>query len=113
MNDYLRATTGQPFTAKDFRTWAGTVLASVALKEFEGFKSEREAKRNVVQAIAIVAERLGNTPAVCRKCYIHPAVLECYMRGELLQCTGKISLNGSEEPDHGLEQEEVELMRLL
>jgi len=83
VNDYLREISGQDFTAKDFRTWAGTVLASLALREFEEFTSETQAKKNVVEAIKAVAQRLGNTPAVCRKCYVHPAVLECYLAGKL------------------------------
>jgi DNA topoisomerase I len=84
VNDYLREITGQEFTAKDFRTWAGTVLAAWALQEFEAFDSEAQAKRNVVQAIERVAERLGNTPAVCRRCYVHPAVLDGYLDGSLV-----------------------------
>src|SRR5690606_32175282 len=71
VNAYLKEITGQDFTAKDFRTWAGTVLAARALREFEQFDSATQAKRNVVQAIETVARRLGNTRAVCRKCYIH------------------------------------------
>jgi DNA topoisomerase-1 len=81
VNAYLHEITGQDFTAKDFRTWAGSVLASDMLQEFGPFESAAEAKRNVVQAIAAVAARLGNTPSVCRKCYVHPAVLEAYMGG--------------------------------
>jgi DNA topoisomerase-1 len=81
VNAYLREITGEDFTAKDFRTWAGTVLAAQALAEAATFKSRREAKRNVVCAIESVAKRLGNTKAVCRKCYIHPAILEAYMDG--------------------------------
>ena len=81
VNAYLHEITGQDFTAKDFRTWAGSVLASDMLREFGPFSSEAEAKRNVVQAIAAVAARLGNTPSVCKKCYVHPAVLEAYMGG--------------------------------
>jgi DNA topoisomerase-1 len=84
VNEYLREITGQDFTAKDFRTWAGTVLAAWALREFEVFDSETQAKRNVVQAIERVAERLGNTPAVCRRCYVHPAVLDAYLDGSLI-----------------------------
>jgi DNA topoisomerase-1 len=72
---------GEDFTAKDFRTWAGTVLAAKALAEVATFKSNAEAKRNVVRAIESVAKRLGNTKAVCRKCYIHPAILDAYMDG--------------------------------
>ena len=83
VNAYLRDITGQDFTAKDFRTWAGTVLASRALREFEAFDSQTQAKRNVVRAIETVARKLGNTRAVCRKCYIHPAILNGYLDGTL------------------------------
>ena len=84
VNAYLREISGQDFTAKDFRTWAGTVLAALALQEFEEFDSDAQAKRNIVRAIEAVAERLGNTPAVCRKCYVHPAVIEAYVDGTML-----------------------------
>lgn len=79
VNAYLQEITGEHFTAKDFRTWAGSVLACELLQAFEPFASAAEAKRNVVQAIAAVAKELGNTPSVCRKCYVHPAVLETYL----------------------------------
>src|SRR5206468_136708 len=79
VNQYLREITGQEFTAKDFRTWTGTVMAALALQEFEPFRSQRQAKKNVVRAIEEVAERLGNTPAVCRKCYVHPDVIDAYL----------------------------------
>ena len=85
VNAYLREITGEDFTAKDFRTWAGTVLAAQALAEVATFTSQREAKRNVVHAIESVAKRLGNTKAVCRKCYIHPAILDSYMDGATIQ----------------------------
>ncbi|MCJ2121067.1 DNA topoisomerase IB [Methylobacterium sp. J-077] len=84
VNAYLREVTGEDFTAKDFRTWAGTVLAALALREFESFDSEAGAKRNVRAAIESVAGRLGNTPTICRKCYIHPQILDCYLEGDLL-----------------------------
>ncbi len=84
VNAYLHEITGEPFTAKDFRTWAGTVLAAMALKEYESFDSEAGAKKNIVAAIEHVAERLGNTPSVCRKCYVHPAILESYVDGSML-----------------------------
>jgi DNA topoisomerase-1 len=83
INDYLREVTGQDFTAKDFRTWAGTVLAARALRELKPFESAAHAKRNVVSAIETVAKKLGNTRAVCRKCYIHPAVINAYMEGRI------------------------------
>lgn len=85
VNDYLRSVTGQDFTAKDFRTWAGTVLAAQALQEIEEYDSEAQAKRNVVAAIEKVAMRLGNTRAVCRKCYVHPAVVDAYLDGSMLE----------------------------
>ncbi|GJD94170.1 DNA topoisomerase IB [Methylobacterium iners] len=84
VNAYLREITGQDITAKDFRTWAGTVLAALALQEFEAFDSEAAAKRNLRAAIEGVAARLGNTPTICRKCYIHPQVLDSYVEGALL-----------------------------
>ena len=85
VNAYLREISGQDFTAKDFRTWAGTVLAAQALAEVERFSSKTDAKRNVVKAIESVAKRLGNTRAVCRKCYIHPAILDAYMDGATIK----------------------------
>ena len=82
VNAYLREITGEEFTAKDFRTWAGTVLAMIALQEFEAFDSQVQAKKNIVRAIESVASRLGNTPSVCRKCYVHPGVLDAYLEGD-------------------------------
>jgi DNA topoisomerase I len=118
VNEYLREISNQDFTAKDFRTWAGSVLASMALREFESFESETQAKKNVVQAIKAVAERLGNTPAVCRKCYVHPAVLECYMAGNVVRCVKKRLEDANEEllrdvEEETLRQEEKSLMELL
>jgi DNA topoisomerase I len=85
VNEYLQQISGRDFTAKDFRTWAGTALAAQALKEFEDFDSKAAAKRNITKAIERVAERLGNTNAVCRKCYIHPAVIDAYMDRSLVE----------------------------
>ena len=84
VNDYLREITGEDFTAKDFRTWAGTVLAAVALNAVDPAETQKEAKANIKNAIAAVAKILGNTPTVCRKCYVHPAVLETYLSGEMI-----------------------------
>ena len=83
VNAYLKEAAGADFTAKDFRTWAGTVLAALALKEFEAFDSEAAAKRNITQAIEQVAGKLGNTVSICRKCYIHPEILGAYLDGSL------------------------------
>src|SRR3954468_15169391 len=79
VNAYLREISGHDFTAKDFRTWAGTVLAAQALKVASGFDTQRQAKKYIKAAIDVVAEKLGNTPAVCRKCYVHPFILDGYL----------------------------------
>lgn len=113
VNAYLFEITGQHFTAKDFRTWAGTVLACVMLKEFEAFGSATEAKRNVVQAIKKVAAELGNTPSVCRKAYVHPAVLECYMSGVLTPAEKACAEAKVAAAVSALRDEEEAMMKLL
>jgi DNA topoisomerase-1 len=85
VNDYLREITGKDFTAKDFRTWAGTVLAAMAFEELGACGDEVEARSNVVAAIEAVAARLGNTPTICRKCYVHPDIIDGYLTGTLLE----------------------------
>lgn len=85
VNSYLHEITGEEFTAKDFRTWAGTVMAAIALQAQDAFENKSQAKKNVKAAITAVAKVLGNTPAVCRKCYVHPAVLETYLDGSLIE----------------------------
>ncbi|WP_225889900.1 DNA topoisomerase IB [Indioceanicola profundi] len=85
VNEYIHAIAGEEFSAKDFRTWAGTVLAAFALQEFEKVDSQTARKRNLTQAIRTVSSRLGNTPAVCRRCYVHPEVLNSYMDGSLIE----------------------------
>ncbi|HXI55281.1 MAG TPA: DNA topoisomerase IB [Polyangia bacterium] len=106
VNQYIRQIAGDDFTAKDFRTWAGTVLAALALQQFEAVASQARAKKNIVAAIEQVAARLGNTTAVCRKSYIHPAVLDCYLDGELTRPRRgrrtKASNGASGRPHHGL-----------
>ncbi|GLS19322.1 DNA topoisomerase [Labrys miyagiensis] len=84
VNDYLQEISGEEITAKDFRTWAGTILAALALNELQRFDSEAQAKRNLKAAIETVAARLGNTPAICRKCYVHPGILNVYLDGNLV-----------------------------
>jgi DNA topoisomerase-1 len=83
VNEYLQSITGEDYTAKDFRTWAGTVLAAIALQELSRFESPTQAKKNLVRAVEHVAERLGNTPTICRKCYIHPAIIDSYLEGSM------------------------------
>ncbi len=113
VNDYLREISSQDFTAKDFRTWAGTVLACVALREFEAFDSDTQAKKNVVRAIESVAARLGNTPSVCRKCYVHPAVLESYLSGAMAGKFKKLVKDEDVDSSDTLRQQEAALMHLL
>ena len=79
VNDYLREITNENFTAKDFRTWGGTVLAAIALGAQGEFETKKQAKANLKTAICAVAHFLGNTPAICRKCYVHPAIVEAYL----------------------------------
>jgi len=85
VNAYLKEIAGQEFTAKDFRTWAGTVAASEALRECGAFDDPKAGEKNIVECVKHVAKRLGNTPAVCRKAYIHPAIFESYLDGSLLR----------------------------
>ena len=85
VNEYLREIAGEPVSAKDFRTWAGTVLAAMALGELDEFTSATAAKKNVKAAIEQVAARLGNTPTICRKCYVHPQVVDTYLDGTLAE----------------------------
>ena len=91
VNEYLGEISGADFTAKDLRTWAGTVLAAEALREIGPATSESATKRNLTQGIARVAEQLGNTVAVCRKCYVHPAVLGGYLAGTLLDTLARLA----------------------
>jgi DNA topoisomerase-1 len=113
VNAYLREASGRDITAKDFRTWAGTVLAAMALSEFEKFDSSTAAKRNVKAAIERTAARLGNTPTICRKCYVHPEVLDSYMQGSLLvQVKREVEAELREELDE-LRPEEAAVLAFL
>ena len=112
VNAYLKDITGQDLTSKDFRTWAGTVLAAQLLREFEAFTSNAEAKRNVLAAVEMVARRLGNTKAVCRKCYIHPAVFDAYMDGSMLETIAQRARKVSRAVDR-LTAGEAAVLRLL
>ena len=113
VNDYLRQIAGDDFTAKDFRTWAGTILAARALLECGPCTSERHGKRQVAAAIACVAQRLGNTSAVCRKCYVHPAILETYLDGSLHKLLKSSPRGRSIQNTKALRPEESAVLRLL
>ena len=112
VNDYLHEIAGEEFTAKDFRTWSATVLAAKALQEISTFDSQAQAKRNIVRAVEQVAKRLGNTRSVCRNCYIHPAVIDAYMDGSLLET---LAQKVRREMNHvsALEPEEAAVLAFL
>ena len=113
VNDYLREITGKDITANDFRTWAGTVLAAMALNELESFDSAAQAKHNLRAAIEKVSAQLGNTPTICRKCYVHPEVLNSYMDGNLvleLKSKAESELRSAME---SLKPEEAAVLALL
>jgi DNA topoisomerase I len=113
VNEYLQEISGKDFTAKDFRTWAGTALAAQALQEFEDFDTKAAAKRNITKAIERVAERLGNTKAVCRKCYIHPAVIDAYMDRSLVATLKERTETELRESLSRLPAEEAAVLALL
>jgi DNA topoisomerase-1 len=112
VNEYLREISGDNFSAKDYRTWAGTVLAAMALQELESFESATEAKRNLVQAVESVARQLGNTAAICRKCYIHPDVIARYLEGGLTEALQRRMEKKLIEAE-GLRPEEAAVLGLL
>ena len=107
VNEYLRAVTGLDFTAKDFRTWAGTVLAASALAGVRQTQAEKRTKQCIVDAIRGVAARLGNTPSVCRKSYVHPAVLETFLEKSHLPARRR------PPPERGLDHDEKAVLALL
>jgi DNA topoisomerase I len=112
VNDYLREITRQDFTAKDFRTWGGTVYTVRVLQELEEFDSQTRAKKNIVQAIKFTAEQLGNTPAICRKCYVHPAILDAYLNRTLLPSLNQHPEKMAESAN-GLHREETSILAFL
>ncbi|HEV2047398.1 MAG TPA: DNA topoisomerase IB [Chthoniobacterales bacterium] len=113
VNAYLREITGEDFSAKDFRTWAGTVLAAIALNEQEKFETKKQAKTNIKTAIRAVAKILGNTPAICRKCYVHPAVLEAYLTGNSIEGLKQRTDEALEKEDVDLRSDEAEILKFL
>ncbi|HEV2912581.1 MAG TPA: hypothetical protein VGX92_04630 [Pyrinomonadaceae bacterium] len=113
VNDYIKAATSPEFSAKDFRTWGGTLYAAVELAEIGPAEDERSAKRNLVRAVKRVAERLGNTPSVCRGCYIHPTVIERYREGLTLEEFRRRVERSIKRIQPEYELEEVTLLKLL
>jgi DNA topoisomerase I len=104
VNDYLRQISGDDFTAKDFRTWAGTLLTAIGLSVQPNFESKKQAKANIKNAVSAAAEVLGNAPAICQKCYVHPATIEAYLNGRSIagltsarKSTGRWDLRAAEK----------------
>lgn len=113
VNAYLREITGRDITAKDFRTWAGTMLAARELREIGPALSQRQAQRNILQAVDVVAERLGNTRAVCRKYYIHPALQEAYLQGVTARLPEPARRMRRRRASAALRRDEVAVLQLL
>ena len=113
VNEYLREITGEDFSAKDFRTWAGTVLTAIALQAQEKFETKKQAKSNINTAIKAVAQILGNTPAICRKCYVHPAVLENYLDQESIEGLRQMTEDEFENSDVDLRSSEKAVLKFL
>jgi DNA topoisomerase-1 len=113
VNAYLRETTGEDFSAKDFRTWGGTVLALSALLEVGACESEREANKAVVEAIKHVSGQLGNRPAICRKYYVHPVVIQSFLEGTLRDTLEDAVEDSPEDESNGLRRLEAQVLRLL
>lgn len=113
VNAYLKEISGEDFTAKDFRTWGGTVLMLAALLEAGMCDGEKEATKIVVQAVKQVAENLGNRPAICRKYYIHPIVIETFVQGELLDALQGAVEEVDPEDSTGLRKLEAQVLSLL
>ena len=113
VNEYLRSIAGDDFSSKDFRTWAGTVLAARTLMEMKAARGKAHLKRNMTQAIEAVARQLGNTKAVCRKCYIHPAVLDAYGDGSLFKIAQRRLKKTIVAESHELTAEEAAMVALL
>jgi DNA topoisomerase-1 len=113
VNDYLQEMTGEAFTAKDFRTWAGTVLTAMALSAQGPVENETQAKKNIKVAIAAVAKILGNTPTICRKCYVHPVVLESYLDGDMIEGLKQKTEEALSENLEDLRAEEAAVMSFI
>jgi len=113
VNEYLREITGEDFSAKDFRTWAGTVLTAIALNAQEKFEPKNQAKENIKTAISAVAKILGNTPAICRKCYVHPAVLDTYLEQKTIDGLKRTTEEALEKEDVDLRSSEAAVLKFL
>ncbi len=113
VNDYLREISGQDFTTKDFRTWGGTVTTMCELEREGAFESQTWGKKNIVEAIKVTAQQLGNTPSICRKCYVHPGVLDAYLDNSLLSFLKQYKDREEKEVREGLKPNEIRTLAFL
>lgn len=113
VNKYLQDVTGRDITAKEFRTWAGTMLAAEALRNMGPATSKREAERNIVAAVDMTAKRLGNTRSVCRKYYIHPVLIEAYLEGSVLPPMPERRWNKRKSKGPTLRQHELDVLAFI
>jgi DNA topoisomerase-1 len=113
VNDYLRDAAGVDITAKDFRTWAGTMIAGQVLRDIGPAPTKKQAERNVLLAVDQTASRLGNTRAVCRKYYIHPALIEAYLEGTVLPPSPRLRVRKVRKPGGKLRKHEEEVLAFL
>jgi len=113
VNEYLREITGEDFSAKDFRTWAGTVLTAIALNAQEKFENQKQGEANIKTAISAVAKILGNTQAICRKCYVHPAVLDTYLEQKTIDGLKRTTEEALEKEDVDLRSSEAAILKFL
>ncbi|MGA9657661.1 MAG: DNA topoisomerase IB [Asticcacaulis sp.] len=113
VNAYLQFITGEAFTAKDFRTWTATVLAAMALQDYVGFENPGQAKKNIMAAVKCVSAKLGNTPAICRKSYIHPQIIEAYLDGSLIAHFASASQTSCHDSQEHMTAEEIRVLTFL
>ena len=113
VNAYLQDITGRDISAKDFRTWAGTMLAAEALRQTGPAETKREADRNIIAAVDLTAKRLGNTRSVCRKYYIHPALIEAYLEGSVLPPLPERRWSARKPGGPALRQHEKDVLNFL
>ena len=113
VNAYLQDITGREITAKDFRTWAGTMLVAEALRKIGPAKTKREAEKNIVAAVDVTAKRLGNTRSVCRKYYIHPALIEAYLEGSVLPPLPERQWSKRKSQGPTLRQHEIDVLAFI
>src|SRR5579862_22172 len=113
VNDYIKNISGSNFTAKDFRTWSGTVQSLIAFKELGFFESQTEARKKITEAFKIVSRQLGNSPNVCKKYYVHPVIINLYETKGLERYIAQLDQDGVNDVKADLSREEIIVMKIL